>query len=97
MAYITAAAPREQTVVNLASLAILVPLLKKLNIANIIDRHIPTDPQAEFSHGTVLSVLLAARLHHPTALINVAGWAAEHGVNTRYTCYVNCKASTSCI
>ena len=86
MAYITAAAPREQTVVNLASLAILVPLLKKLNIANIIDRHIPTDPQAGYSHGTVLSVLLAARLHHPTALINVAVWAAKHGVE--YLCNI---------
>lgn len=81
-----AQSPREQTVVNFGCLALLVPLLDKLNIANIIDRHIPTDPQAEFSHGTVLSVLLAARLHNPTALINVAEWAAEHGVE--YLCNI---------
>jgi transposase len=81
-----APSPREQTVVNFASLAVLVPLLDKLNMAKIIDRHIPTDPQAEFSHGTVLSVLLAARLHNPTALINVAEWAAEHGVE--YLCNI---------
>jgi len=86
MPYLTPSALREQTIVNFASLGILVPLLEKLNIANIIDRHIPTDPQAEFSHGTVLSVLLAARLNHPTALINVAGWAAEHG--TEYLCNI---------
>lgn len=80
MAYVTTARPREQTVVNFGSLALLVPLLRKLNVADIIDRHLPTDPQAEFSHGQVLSVLLAARVHHPTALVNIAEWAAEHGV-----------------
>jgi transposase len=86
MAFLTAAPPRQQTVVNLGALALLVPLLEKLNIANIIDRHLPTDPQVEFSHGTVLRVLLAARLHHPTALVNVADWAAEHGVE--YLCNI---------
>lgn len=86
MAYLTRTGPREQTIVNFASLAILVPLLDKLNIVNIIDRHLPTDPQAEYSHGTVLNVLLAARLNHPTALVNVADWAAEHGVE--YLCNI---------
>jgi transposase len=84
MAFITPSAPREQAIVNFASLAVVVPLLQKLDVANIIDRHLSTDPQAEYSHGKVLSVLLAARLHHPTALINVAAWAAEHGVE--YLC-----------
>src|ERR1017187_636879 len=86
MAFISTAGPRDQTLVNLGSLAILLPLLDKLNLAHIIDRHIPTDPQAEYSHGAVLSVLLAARLHHPTALINVADWAAKHGVE--YLCNI---------
>jgi transposase len=80
MAFITTAAPRQQTLVNFGSLAILLPLLQKLNFAEVIDRHLDSDPQAEFSHGSVLSVLLAARLHEPTALVNVADWAAEHGV-----------------
>lgn len=65
-------------VVNLGPLALLRPLIDKLDIAAVIDRHLPTD--AEFSHGTVLAVLLAARLHCPTALVNVAQWASEHGV-----------------
>ena len=86
MPYLTRAQPREQTIVNFASLGILVPLLDKLNIANIIDRRLPTDPQAEFSHGTVLNVLLAARLNHPTALVNVAAWAAKHGLE--YLCNI---------
>src|SRR4051794_8812277 len=86
MAYLTHTAPREQTIVNFASLGILIPLLDKLDIVNILNRHLPTDDQAEFSHGTVLQVLLAARLHHPTALVHVAAWAAEHGVE--YLCNI---------
>jgi transposase len=74
--------PREAvddvSVVNLGPLALLRPLIDKLDVAAIIDRHIPTD--AEFAHGTVLAVLLAARLHCPTALVNIAQWAKEHGV-----------------
>lgn len=69
----------DDQVVNLGSLALIRPLLDKINLAAIIDRHIPTDAQAEFSHGTVLAVLLAARLHQPTALIHVAQWAEDHG------------------
>jgi transposase len=78
MAFVDHGVAEELNVVNLGSLALLRPLIDKLDIAAIIDRHIPTD--AEYSHGTVLSVLLAARLHSPTALVNVADWAREHGV-----------------
>jgi len=65
-------------VVNLGELALLRPLLDKLNVAAIIDRHLPCN--ADISHGAALAVLLAARLHTPTALVNVAQWAREHGV-----------------
>src|SRR5262249_37632683 len=34
-----------------------------------------------FSHGQVLSLLLAARLCQPTALINVPAWAADTGAD----------------
>ncbi len=59
------------------SLALIVPLLQHLDIANIIDRHLPPDPQLAFSHGQVLTLLLAARLCQPTALINIPRWAEE--------------------
>src|SRR5262249_36562793 len=45
----------------------------------IIDRHLPADPQLEFSHGQVLRMLLGARLAQPLALVNVANWAQESG------------------
>src|SRR6185295_3953841 len=52
-------------------LALIAPLLQRLDIADIIDAHLPPDPQLAFSHGRVLSLLLAARLCQPTALINI--------------------------
>jgi hypothetical protein len=62
---------------HLGSLALIAPLLQRLDVAAIIDRHLPPDPQLAFSHGQVLSLLLAARLCQPTALINVPAWAAD--------------------
>jgi transposase len=67
------------TILNIGPLAVLAPLLDRLDLANIIDRHLPADPQQEFSHGDVLSLLLAARLAKPTALVNVAQWATQSG------------------
>jgi transposase len=69
------------TVINIGPLALIHPLLQKLDIAGIIDRHLPADAQQEFSHGQVLSLLLAARLAKPTALIRVADWAEQSGAD----------------
>ncbi len=66
-------------VVNLGPLALIQPLLHELNIAGIIDRHLPADDQQEFSHGQVLSLLAAARMSRPTALMNISEWAAQSG------------------
>jgi hypothetical protein len=62
-------------------LAVVWPLLERMQVAEIINRHLPPDPQAEFDHGTVLTLLAAARLYDPVALVNVAGWAAESGAD----------------
>jgi len=72
---------RAEEVVNLGPLALLGPLLERLDVASIIDRHLPPDPQLEFPHGQVLSLLLAARLSSPTALVNVATWAERSGAD----------------
>jgi transposase len=67
--------------VHLGPLALLQPLLERLDLAALIDRHLPPDPQLEFSHGQILSLLLAARLCQPTALVNVAAWAEKTGAD----------------
>ena len=64
---------------NLGPLAVVAPLLEQMDVAAIMDRHLPPDPQLEFSHGQVLRMLLGARLSQPLALVNVAGWAEESG------------------
>ena len=66
---------------NFGSLALIVPLLERMNVGNIINRHLPADPQAEFDYGTTLSLLIAARLHGPTGLSNVAQWAEDSGAD----------------
>jgi hypothetical protein len=68
-------------VVNAGPLALIEPLLDQLDFEAILDRHLPADPQQEFSHGQVLRVLLAARLCQPTALVNVAAWAEKSGAD----------------
>jgi len=66
---------------NFGALAVVWPLLERMNVAGIINRHVPADRQAEFDHGTVLSLLIAARLYSPVALVNVARWAVESGAD----------------
>ena len=59
-------------------LALIAPLLRRLGLADSIDDHLPPDPQLEFSHGRVLSLLLAARLCQPTALVNIPALSLIH-------------------
>ena len=49
-----------EEVLNPGPLNLIHPVLQRLDICGIIDRHLPPDPQLEFSHGQVLSLLLAA-------------------------------------
>jgi Domain of unknown function (DUF4277) len=75
---------------HLGPLALIAPLLQQLDVAAIIDRHLPPDPQLVFSHGQVLSLLLAARLCQPTALINVPAWAADTGADLLWDIPTDC-------
>jgi hypothetical protein len=69
----------DHTSCNLGPLAVMAPLLEQMDLAAIIDRHLPADPQLEYAYGPVLRLLLAARLCQPLALVNVAAWAEESG------------------
>jgi len=66
---------------NIGTLALIAPLLDKMKVADIINQHLPADPQAEYDYGTILSVLIAARMFSPLALMNVAQWASETGAD----------------
>ena len=69
---------------NWGALAVIQPLLERMDVAGIIDRHLPPDPQLEYSYGKVLQLLLATRLQNPVALVNVAGWAEKSGAEIFY-------------
>jgi transposase len=66
---------------NLGALAVIWPLLQRMQLVPILNQHLPVDPQAEFDHGTILSLLVAARLYSPVALVNVAQWAEDSGAD----------------
>jgi transposase len=74
-------AAQTDEVAPLGPLAVLQPLLDQLDLTGIIDRHLPPDPQLEFSHGNVLSLLVAARLCAPTALSQLQVWAEQTGAD----------------
>lgn len=63
------------------ALSVIEPLIQKIDLANIINKHLPTDPQAEFDHGSILSLLVAARLYSPMGLSNVQDWAEQSGAD----------------
>jgi transposase len=52
-----------------------------MQLAEILHQHLPKDPQAEYAPGDVLRLLVAARLSHPVALVNVGRWAHETGAD----------------
>jgi transposase len=66
---------------NIGTLAVIAPLLDRMKVADIINQHLPSDPQAEYDYGTILSVLIAARMFDPVALMNIARWAGETGAD----------------
>src|SRR3954471_23482601 len=66
---------------SFGSLAVTAPLLERMGIADIIDRHLPADPQAEYAYGPLLTLLMAARLAQPVALSNVPDWPQRSGAS----------------
>ena len=64
---------------RIGALALIAPLLERMNVVQIINQHLPVDDQAEYDYGTTLSLLMAARLYSPMALSNVAQRAKGKG------------------
>lgn len=45
--------------------SLIEPLIQKVDLVSIINQHLPVDTQAEFDHGSILSLLVFARLYSP--------------------------------
>ena len=73
--------PSNAEACHFGSLAVLWPLLQRMKVPEIINAHLPADPQAEYDYGCILSLLIAARLHGPVALVNVGRWVGESGAD----------------
>ena len=58
----------------LGGILFLYPMLKELEVAEIVDKYCPTE--AEVEHGTVVSVLVLNRLTAPRPLYHIARWMA---------------------
>ena len=68
----------------IGSLALVKPLIRRMGIAELIDRLCPADPQQLVSHGRVVELLVANRLVAPTPLYAVEDWARGAGVEELY-------------
>ena len=66
---------RQQMQHYLGALPLLYTVLDELKVAEVINRHAPT--QSSLSHGTVALVLILNRLHAPRALQRVSDWMGQ--------------------
>jgi len=64
---------------NLGPLALINPLLEKMDIRRIVNQHCPPDKRLEVSVGEVIHALVANRLCSPEPLYQVGQWAEYSG------------------
>src|SRR6266446_6588729 len=61
-------------------LLIVAHYLRKLGVAEVVDRAIPRRGKALAGHGEIACVLAASRLCSPAPLYDIAGWASSAAV-----------------
>jgi len=71
--------PSELSGRNLGPLALVNPLLEKMDIRRIVNQHCPPDKRLEVSVGEVIHALVANRLCSPEPLYQVGQWAEHSG------------------
>jgi|GEM_PF-1184311 len=69
---------------SIGSLVLLEPILKRMKIAEIIDRICPADKQQILSHGKTVEMLVCNRLLSPQPLYRVEEWAKNAGIKEVY-------------
>lgn len=64
---------------NLGPLVLVNPMLEKMQIRQLVDRHCPRDPRTEIPIGDVIHALVANRICSPEPLLHVSDWAEDSG------------------
>lgn len=73
--------PPEGTRVRCGALALVACYLRRLGLAEAVDRALPTHGRAQLTHGEVICALVANRLCDPRPLYDIRGWADEQGAH----------------
>ena len=69
---------------TIGPLVLTTPVLRKLGLREIVDRHCPIAEQADMGHGLVAELLVQCRLTEPTALYDMPEWATRYGITGLY-------------
>jgi transposase len=69
---------------TIGPLVLTTPVLRKLGLREIVDRHCPIAEQADMGHGLVAELIVQCRLTEPTALYDMPEWATRYGITGLY-------------
>jgi transposase len=69
---------------TIGPLVLTTPVLHRLGLREIVNRHCPIAEQAELDHGLVAELTTQSRLSDPTALYDLPGWAERFAISTLY-------------
>lgn len=72
--------PEQYVVKTVGALPLLRGFLKRVGLAEVLERSLPKDPQAYLSVGDVAEILVANRLSSPRPLYRIEEWAERAGV-----------------
>jgi len=65
-------------------LVLTTPFLRRLGLAEIVDRLCPVSEQADMGHGVVAELVVQCRLTEPQALYDMPGWAEKYDIAVLY-------------
>lgn len=69
---------------TIGPLVLTTPFLRRLGLAEIVDRLCPVAEQAEMGHGVVAELAVQCRLTEPQALYDMPDWAQRYSIPALY-------------
>src|SRR5438105_15785773 len=69
---------------TIGPLVLTTPVLRRLGVREIVNRHCPIAEQAELDHGLVAELVTQSRLSDPTALYDLPGRAERFAIAALY-------------